>query len=260
MGRDLVIGSGLQAARFAFDNDCVLIQNLVEPPLRFDFFDSNLSLPFGLENEVRVLSGNTGTIKVGAPKYLLWERLLFELSLAGRLPLSDKVSSVRIKSKNDISITTKGNKKIDMRADKIYVMDPRRVTGLEFCGTAPSLSERALVLDWFNVRSGCVHEFDFLEGEDDFVQRVHFYPSDRIFGNHNKKDLVSISHLSTEEMDSHEFSIIPAMYKTLNWMKSVGIKGQSNGRDPTNPSKKKRYAVKIEHLKRQVIQIPKLSN
>ena len=108
-------------------------------------------------------------------------------------------------------------------------------------------------MDWFSVRSGCVHGFDFLQGEDNFVKKIYFYPSDRIAGNHNKKDLVAISHLTDEEMGSHEFSIVPAMYKALNWMKSVGIKGQSNGRDPDNPSRKKYYAIKIEHSRRQVL-------
>jgi len=258
LGRDLVIGSGLQAARFAFDNDCILIQNLVEPPLRFDFFDPNLSLPFGLENKTRTLSGNTGTVKVGAPKYLLWERLLYELSMRGLLPLADKVGTLRIKSPNDISITTKGNKKIDMRVERIHLMDPRGIIGLEYCEDVPPLSERMLVLDWFNVRSGCVHEFDFLDGDSSFIQQVNFYPSERITGNHDKKDLVTVSHLTRSELDSHEFSIIPAMYKTLNWMKSVGIKGQSNGRDPNNPLKKKHYAIKIEHSRRQIVQVPEL--
>lgn len=253
LGRDLVIGSGLQAARFAFDNDCTLIQNLVEPPLRFDFFSPESPVPFDIANEARVLTGDTDTRVVGAPKYLLWERLLFELSLAGRLPLSDKVESIRIKSKNSLSVTTRGNKKIDLEAGRIYVMDPRGVTGLELCDDVPMLPERALVLDWFNVRSGCVHEFDFFEGTDNFVNQVYFYPSDRIAGNHNKKDLVAVSHLTGNELSDHEYSIIPAMYKTLNWMKSVGIKGQSNGRDPNNPSKKKYYAIRIEHSRRQVI-------
>ena len=253
LGRDLVIGSGLSAAQFAYENNCVLIQNLVEPPHRFDFFSPESSVPFGIANEARVLTGDTDTRVVGAPRYLLWERLLFELSLAGRLPLSDKVESIRIRSKNNLSITTRGNKKIDMEAQKIYIMDPRKITGLEFCDNVPLVPERALVLDWFNVRSGCVHEFDFFEGTDNFINQVYFYPSDRVAGNHDKKDAVSISYLTGEELGDQEYSIIPARYKTLNWMKSVGIRGQSNGRDPNNPEKKKYYAIRLEHSRRQVI-------
>lgn len=258
LGRDLVVGSGLDAVQFAYDNDCVLIQNLIEPPHRFDFFDPGYTLPFNIPNEVRVLTGDTDTKVVGAPKHLLWERLLFELSIEGRLPLSDKVATIRIKSKNELSITTRGNKKIDLVAEKIHLMDPRKVIGSEHCEEVPTLSDRSLVLDWFSVRSGCVHEFDFFEGEDNFINQVYFYPSDRIAGNHNKKDLVAISHLTSEELGSSEYSIVPAMYKTLNWMKSVGIKGQSNGRDPNNPLKRKYYAIRIEHSRRQVIGVPEL--
>lgn len=261
MGSDLVIGSGLRAARFAFDNNYTLVQNLVEPPHRFDFFDPEIfNLPFKLENLSRTLQGCKGTQEVGLPKYFLWERLLFELSMRGDLPLSDKVESIRIKSPSAASVTTRGNKKIDFNFDKVHVMDPRGVTGLEFSDNKSRLPEKRLVLDWFNVRSGCVHDFDFFSGESHFAHTVHFYPSERIAGNHNKKDLVSFSHLTTEELNSPEYSIVPLRYKILNWMKREGVRGQSNGRDPNDPSKKKHYAIKIEHARRQVIHAPEDSN
>jgi len=90
----------------------------------------------------------------------------------------------------------------------------------------------------------------------DFVREIHFYPSDRIAGNHDKKDLVSFSYLTEEEYRSPEYSSVLIKYKILNWMKGAGIRGQSNGRDPNDPTKKKHYAIRIEHARRQVIDIP----
>ena len=101
------------------------------------FLIQEYTLPFNIPNEARVLTGDTDTKVVGAPKHLLWERLLFELSIEGRLPLSDKVATIRIKSKNELSITTRGNKKIDLVTEKIHLMDPRRSSARSIVKRSP---------------------------------------------------------------------------------------------------------------------------
>jgi len=255
--RGVVIGSGLDAALCALINDHVLIQNVIESPHRFDFLDpEDPTEALGVENEATSLSDEEGLRVVGIQKAALWERALFVLSMRGLLPFVDKVSSIRLRAENKLSVMTTGNKKYDIDFDSLRIFDSRHVEGLEFCDSLPQRPDQKLVLDWFNVRSGCVHRYDILHHPGDFVREIHFYPSDRIAGNHDKKDLVSFSYLTEEEYRSPEYSSVLIKYKILNWMKGAGIRGQSNGRDPNDPTKKKHYAIRIEHARRQVIDIP----
>ena len=63
------------------------------------------------------------------------------------------------------------------------------------------------VIDWVNIRSGMVHEHDTLEDtESSFVNKIYFYPSERIDGNHDKKDLVAVSYMNKKQIDSIEYS------------------------------------------------------
>ena len=110
-----------------------------------------------------------------------------------------------------------------------------------------------MVLDWMNVRSGMVHQYDSIEGTSDFVSSIHFYPSERIDGNHDKKDLVAVSYLTKEELNNYEYSDTYARFKILDDMRALGIRGARNGRDTKNPQNYKYYAVKIESNKREVL-------
>ena len=253
----MVIGSGLDAALYALINGHLLIQNTIEPPHRFDFLDpEDPTEALGVANESASLVGEDGHREVGVQKSALWERALYALAMRGLLPFADKVDSIRLQAGNKLSVITTGNKKYDIDFEFLRVFDSRHVEGLEFCGAPPKRSDRRLVLDWFNVRSGCTHRFDVFRQPGNFVREVYFYPSDRIAGNHDKKDLVSFSYLTEEECRDSEHSSVPVKYKVLNWMKSAGIRGQSNGRDPNDPTKKKHYAIRIEHARRQITDVP----
>ena len=253
----MVIGSGLGAALYALLNGHVLIQNVIESPHRFDFLNPETpTFFFGITNEPTHLMGENEERVVGIRKSDLWERSLYALSIRGLLPFADKVDTIRLAPENKLSVMTTGNKKYDIEYDELKVFDSRHVEGMELCEFPPAHRDKKLVLDWFNVRSGCTHRFDFLCQPADFVKEVYFYASDRIAGSHDKKDLVTLSYLNEDELRDPDYSSVPAKYRILNWMKELGIKGQSNGRDPSDPTKRKHYAIRIEHARRQVLDDP----
>ena len=94
------------------------------------------------------------------------------------------------------------------------------------------------------------HEFEVIESDTDFVQRIHFYPSDRIDGNENKKDLVSISTMTEEQLYDVEYSEVYVKFKILHLMKQAGITGSKNGTDDRGNVKYR--PIKIESAKREV--------
>lgn len=264
---EVVVGGGLSALVYAYCKDAVLIRTpeLVPPP--FDFFEPALDLSSLLfPHTTYELKTNTGSLIVGISKLNLWDRLSYIMSMAGRLPFSNKVKSIRIDSEQKTISVAAGNMSTTLEYDKLRVFDTSQLYGLESHilndiekGQSANFlpPKKFKILDWFSVRSGCKHEFDYFCTDDDFVKEVYFYPTERMDGKHNLKDLVAISHLTREQLNDVEYSDTYARFKILALMKESGIRGSRNGRDQKYPGKYKYYAIRIEAAIRDVLEPPK---
>tara|TARA_R110002110_G_scaffold45209_5_gene138234 strand:+ start:485 stop:1372 length:888 start_codon:yes stop_codon:yes gene_type:complete len=248
----LVVGSSLPALCYAFLNNVPVVCTRLSPPWRLDHFDPQLDLScFYFKNEVKTIATNTGTKKIGVEKFRLWEHLYFYLNLAGLFPAGDKINSLRV-DEETLKAHTSNARMIKIDFDNLIIFDEDELYGLDLVPTFEP-HEKLEVRDWFHVRSGMKHKFDCINDDSDFVSRICFYSSDRVDGEHNYKDAVSVSYLTDEMVKSFEFSDINARFKTLQVMKKHGIRGARNGRDQKNPTRFKFYAVKIENHKRVIV-------
>jgi len=222
----IVIGSSLESVLFASKNDCSLILNKVSLPEIFE------------QKETKD-----------------WNHLVFLLSMAGKIPFSDKVTSIRIlEDEKKLKVYTKRERMVEVECEKVFVFDDENVEGLPL----PKLTEKnpkKMILDWINVRAGMTHEYHTIETGDDFVNEIVFYKSPRIDGDHDYKDLVAISYLTDEQIKDHSYSTLMTLYKTKDIMKQYGIKGPRNGRDVSDPEKYKYYSIKLESDRRQIKKI-----
>ena len=103
-----------------------------------------------------------------------------------------------------------------------------------------------------NVRSGMNHKYDLINNSSDFVRHVYFYPSNRIDGAHDKKDLVAVSYLTKDQINDFNYSDTYARFTVEDLMKKNGIKGRRNGRDTNNPNLYRYYSIKVETAKREI--------
>ena len=219
----VVIGSSLESVLFASRNNCTLILNKISPPEIYE-----------------------------AQELETWNQVTFLLSMAGKIPMSDKVSTIRIiEEDKKIKVFTSSNRMIEFACEEVFVFDDENVEGLPV-PTTKHKNPKKKILDWVNVRAGMLHEFQFIETGDEFVSELHFYKSPRIDGDHEHKDLVVISYLTDEQIKDHSYSDLMTLYKTKEVMKSHGIKGPRNGKDPNNPEKYKYYDIKLEMNRRQI--------
>ena len=132
-----------------------------------------------------------------------------------------------------------------MKFNQLHVFDDENIHGLP---SRLSDIDQYRVLDWFDVRSGAKHECENLHSDTDFVRNIFFYPSERVSGNHDKKDLVCESYLTREQLHDVDYSDTIVRLKATNRMKEAGIKGTSNG-------KNKNLSIKLELREREVIPI-----
>ena len=248
----VVIGSSLNAVIYSFLNDLPLLFNDIKKPSQVEFLNKT-DVPIIGELPSREIKTLEETRVVGPNKLEVWERLCFLMSLQGQIPFADKISSIRInEDTKELKVITNNSRSIIIHCNRIIIFDDKNVVGLPLPSRVVNNEDKRKVLDWINVRSGMVHPYDRIDTASSFVRCVHFYPSDRIDGNHDRRDLVAVSYLTKEELNNIEYSDLFVRYKVLDLMKKAGIRGRRNGRDVNNPAKYKHYAIKLEMNKRDV--------
>ena len=243
----MVYGAGLPAALHSLLTGSMFIHN----GIYYDDFE-HILLPPGLARvfgvNMRSMRTPAGQKLVGIPKREVWERVVFDMSLSGNAPMSGNVFSARVEG-DLLKLVTKDSKQITIRFKRLMVFDKAGFLGPD---STPSQDvEKVKILDWFNVRSGACHEYDLIETEDEFVNKVYFYGSRRIDGNHDKKDLVSVSYLTEDQARSPDYSDLVARYKITHLMRQAGIRGRKNGFDPQRGTQRY-HSIKLECARREV--------
>lgn len=176
--------------------------------------------------------------KDGLSKKMIWEKMAFLLSLSGLAPFSDKAKLLR-EEDGILKVYGKEPYFIRIRAKKIIYYDKDLVEKEDTIFQ---------VIDWVSVRNGSIHPHERFDTEDCFVKQVLFYKSERIKGNHKKKDLIAFSYLTRSQINNLDYSQNYVRLKVVELMKQAGIKGSGNG---FFAGKKRYLSVKVEPIDRE---------
>jgi hypothetical protein len=245
----IVVGSSLKAVLFAYTRQFPLIFTKASAPFRFDYVAPDIA-----EGCVKLwpvpLSSATLTtgeeISLGYPKHMLWETLIYLLSLQGNLPLSNLAHGLRYDGKT-IVCSNAYSKIAEMRFKECYYFDDKQATG--FVNKKEVEDGPYVCYDWIAFHRGGKHEVDFIATADEFVKEIWFYPSDRIDGNTGVKDACVVSHLTEDQIRDFDYSETMARFKMISEMESRGMKGLFNGYSPTG--RPKYYRFNTSHIRRE---------
>ena len=108
--------------------------------------------------------------------------------------------------------------------------------------------DKYVCYDWIAFNRGGKHQVDYIKTQDDFVQEIWFYSSDRIDGNTLVKDARAVSYLTQQELSDFNYSETMARFKVVNEMEERGMKGKFNGYGPNG--KPKYYKFRTTHITR----------
>lgn len=244
----IILGGSIESLVYAYKTGIPIILVDPQPPFVFDYLDPEISFKeLGIDDNI-ALKSNSGEVVFGPNKLRIWQKLLFLLSLSGKVIYGDTTRSVRIEENTlYVSLDRVKNKKVEFGS--LVVFSDENVIGLD--SFKKKVIKKSIVYDWVNIKSGGTHEYDIFLFDDDFVRDVYFYPSKRN-RNTKQKDLVAVSYLTDEELIDFSYSDTYVKFKLLQDFKDLGIRGARNGRDPRNPEKYKYYAVKLEPANRVV--------
>ena len=143
---EIVVGHSLAAVTYAYLNDATLILNCQDSkPFLFDFFEPEFDLSmFALHPVIYEMQAQESKRTVGFPKIDLWHRALFAISISGNLPLSNKLSSLRINEQEKvITLITLDGTRIEYGYNTLRIFNVDKIQG----GFSPSLPEKYRVVD-----------------------------------------------------------------------------------------------------------------
>ena len=237
--RDIVLGSSLDAVIFSFVNRYPLFFSENRRPFRFDYLNSEFDFDFlKLSRKVsKSLTTFNGDKKVGLPKELLWERLLFLMSIYGNVPTANLCTNIR-RDSNKITCFNEYSKIAEVRFERIH----------DF--TKNDKRNKIICYDWIAFNSGGKHDIDFIKTGDDFVDDIWFYSSDRICGKTKVKDACAVSYIDKEFINDFDFSQTMARFKVVKEMENRGMKGLLSSYGPNG--KPKHYNFKTSTMSRQM--------
>tara|TARA_R110001599_G_scaffold308217_3_gene515045 strand:- start:604 stop:1485 length:882 start_codon:yes stop_codon:yes gene_type:complete len=225
--KNIVVGSSVDALLFAFKNNYPVIFTTANRPFRFDYLCpevqlSCLKIPFGEKS----LTTFANEKKVGIPKQLLWERILFLLSLDGLVPLSNLCHTLRCDG-SKIICSTEYNKIAEIKFDTCHYFGDDN--GYGFVEQKSLATDEYLCYDWIAFNRGGKHPIDYFKTSDNMVHEIWFYPSDRIDGDTPVKDACVVSVLTEPQLLDFDYSETMVRFKLIHEMESRGMKGLFNG-------------------------------
>ena len=218
---NLVIGGDLKSLLLSIIKDCPLVVNNPIPPIFIEKFDKSIDLsPFGLE--------------ANSSKLELWKRLMYILSIESRVFNPQQFSSIEIEAKeNKLAVISERNK-THFEYENVYVVDPSDIRGTRYY---TKHRKKQKVYDFFDVPSSKRTDLEQIDREEDFINKIIFYPSLRENTHSYVKDLCVISYLTEEQILDHDYSDTVVRLLTKRILSEHGIRGVKNGLNPNYPHK-----------------------
>ena len=177
----------------------------------------------------------------------LWNRLGAFLSLAGLLPFTNKVTSLRILEDNYAEAYT-DSRKIKISFNKLLIFDEINIHGL--AEPVFKAKKEYKVYDWLITKGMSKHETTMLKSDDDFVREIIFYPSERPGTRKTTRDMVAVSYMTEDQIADLDYSENFARLEAKNMMKGAGLRGYSNGFSKIKQATQY-YAIVLEHDRRE---------
>jgi len=244
----IVIGSSLSAVLYAFSNKHPIFFAEERRPFRFDYLEPALDLScLKIPGAAKSLTTFGGEKNVGVIKELLWERLLFLLSLDGNAPLSNLCHSMRYDGER-VVCSNEYSKIMEFKFNECIYFGDAKSTGFTI---QKGLDEdKYICYDYVAFNKGGKHEVDYIRTDDDFVREIWFYSSDRIDGNTPVRDACAVSELTREQLADFDFSETMARFKVVHEMEQRNMKGLFAG-GYTTAGNPKHYKFRTTSINRE---------
>tara|TARA_A100001391_G_scaffold196346_1_gene174772 strand:- start:429 stop:1349 length:921 start_codon:yes stop_codon:yes gene_type:complete len=244
---NIVIGHSLSSLLFSYLNDYPIILNKELENNQFDFCPTELPLELiGFENKPKDLRVVGGTKQFGVTKSEIENNLIFCLSLAGLTLNSVPYNNIKV-GDNTVECFSSA-RKYSYTFNKLHIFNAENITGLKI------RKENVFyeVYDNLYLRHSNKNSIDYIQTEDDFVNEIFVYPSERNGTRAEDRDVMCRSVLTREQLNSFDYSDTICRMKTTSVMKANGFDGSLAGLSKSNPTKQVRRGLLLVSAERKV--------
>jgi len=175
------------------------------------------AVDFALDNNALLIKTREPHYHSYQPEELEWAEKIYKLGLQGLIPFGDKLVKIRVE--DGILRVICGNNTYSTRYEKLHVFDDENVEGLSL-DRQTSLYR---VVDFFDCRGLFDLDFDEIQTEDDFVNKIKLFKTPRIDGNNRYMDLLCESFLTEEQLNNFDYSDTMVRLKTEHILQKKGI-------------------------------------
>ena len=128
----IVIGSSVSALLYSYFNNIPAIFTNIKKPKFFERFSLNVDFnQLGFNTTISNLAMADYNQTIGVPKYYIWGRLIYLLSYAGLLPLSDKAISIRLEDKSILRVATEYSRFVKFKFNQLLVFNDDNFHGIK---------------------------------------------------------------------------------------------------------------------------------
>lgn len=244
---NVVIGHSLPSLLFSYLNDYPIILNKELENNQFDFCPTSLPLELiGFENKSKDLRVAGGTKQFGITKEEIENNLIFCLSLAGLTLNSVPFNNIKV---GDNTIECFSNaRKYSYTFNKLHIFSAENISGLKI------KKENVFyeVYDNLYLKHSNKNSIDYIQTEDNFVNEIFIYPSERNGTRAEDRDVMSRSILTRDQLDSFDYSDTICRMKTTAVMKDGGFDGSLAGLSKSDPTKQVRRGLLLVSAERKV--------
>ena len=201
---NVVIGSTIEAAYYAFLNDYYFIPNRKEP---FMFYESSPIRLFGHDKKSDIWN------KINVMLGLLSKRLSFE-------------NSASVKVLDDVIKIVSGNVVFKYKFQNLFIFD---AIGIQIDNEIEKAHPTTFrVLDDFelSVLGPKQHNLDALYSESNFAKSLHYYCSGRVDGSDYITDCVVESELTYDQLNCLDYSDTMLRFVVERHLASLGVNGR----------------------------------
>jgi hypothetical protein len=239
---ELIIGNSIEALiQAAITNTPVLVtHHNPYPPERLftakknDYSTLALHL-FSYSWGNAVMWDQNGTKIYFGPQYRsLYNHALFILSLAGKIPFSDKILGIRIVGEHHLEVVT-GDNIVPVKFNHLTIYDDDKILGIDPdpAHTVPEEQRKYDVHDYFyTAKMSCAKNIDIIHNPDSdglvkdvYVYRSRRFPFRQVSAKQPFRDVLVVSELSEKELEEEGFSENNVKILALRLMEKYGIHG-----------------------------------
>lgn len=203
----IVIGSSLEAVLCAFYNKFKILYTRSLTPDEYDIIED-----YGL----------------GPKRKETWEKHMFQLSMAGHVPFTDKIKHIRYVDRDKIKVITNEEGVYTVKYNELYIFDDHNFLDLPV--NAKKSNKNIRILDWFRIDKGKVDHEKPIFNRTKLLNQI-------IIDKKQDSDICVISY--TKDNKLNEFEEHVCRVKTESMLSS-----------PDNK-------INLTHLRRDIISIDK---